>query len=405
MTRMYKTLIFTSVAVLGAVLAIAYTNDFGTDTLSAQSVSVQAVQITDQVTEAASLPLLGAGTFLGTTYYGTSYVPDDGVTRPLVDSAAQAGMSGFTLYADWPELEPTEGVYNLTDLAENLTWLSSRGIRPYLNLTVVDIDDLNLYPDWLTEDGSKFADGRSFADADIIARFSSLLDQVVPLLLRHGGYYLGLGNEVDGRYSTHLAEYADYLQFVDAARAHVHSIEPKLAVGVTVTAAAPLGMPSLFQRLQAVTDILPFDYYGYDGALALESNEDIHATIDKIMDAYGDNLTLVQETNCPSATASGSSPDLQAACLEVMLESFQRYPQIRYISVFSFSDFDSETCEFILDAFRVADEDLPNWYLPRLEGFLCEIGMVAAEGTPKPAWDVFLAQAQKLSSTVKLNPQ
>jgi hypothetical protein len=403
MTRRRKTLLFTSVAVLGAVLAVAYTHDFETDTLSAQLVQITE-QVTEQVTEAASLPLLGSGTYLGTTYYGTSSVPDDGSTRQLVDSAAQAGMNGFTLYADWPELEPTEGVYDLTDLAENLTWLSSRGIRPLLNITVVDIDDLNLYPNWLTEDGRTFASARSFADADIIARFSRLLDQVVPLLLRHGGYYLGVGNEVDGRYSTHLAEYADYLEFVDAAKAHVHSINPQLAVGVTVTAGAPLRMPSLFQRLQVVTDIVPFNYYGYDGMLGLESDEDIHATIAQIMTAYGDDLTLVTETNCPSATASGSSPDLQADCLEVILESFQRYPQIRYLSVFSLTDFDAETCEFILDAFRVADEDLPEWYLGRMQGFLCEIGMVAADGTPKPAWDVFLAQAQHLSRAVEANP-
>ncbi|MEM7736993.1 MAG: hypothetical protein AAF267_14515 [Deinococcota bacterium] len=396
MTRIRKTLLFTSVALLSAILAVAYTNDFETDTLSAQSV---------QVTKAASLPLLGEGTFLGTTYYGTSSVPDDGITRQLIDSAAQAGMSGFTLYADWPELEPTEGVYNLTDLEENLTWLSSRGIRPLLNLTVVDIDDLNLYPQWLSEDGRTFATGRSFADNAIVTRFAKLLDQVVPLLTAHGGYYLGVGNEIDGRYSTHLAEYADYLEFVDAARAHVHSINPQLAVGVTVTAGAPLRMPSLFQRLQAVTDIVPFNYYGYDSSLALEDDEDIHATIDTIMQAYGDDLTVVTEANCPSAEASGSSPDLQAACLEVLLESFQRYPQIRYLSVFSLTDFDDETCELIFDAFRIAEEDLPDWYMGPLEGFLCEIGIVAADGTPKPAWDVFLAQAQKLSGTVKLNPQ
>ncbi|MEM1126809.1 MAG: hypothetical protein AAGI71_09175 [Bacteroidota bacterium] len=354
---------------------------------------------TAQDADPATLPLLGPGTYFGTTFYGNGDVPDAGsAAERLVEEGAAAGMNGFTLYVDWADLEPEPGVYDLSTFEASLAWFSRLGLRPFVNLTVVDIEDLNL-PDEYEDENGDFADGWAFNNPTLVGRFLDVLDRVVPVLVQHGGYYLGLGNEVDGRYEAQPDEFADYLEFLAAAREHIRTLEPELAVGVTVTGGAPLGQTEVFAGLRLVSDVVPFNYYGLDRNFFAEDLTVIPQVLDSIMTAYGDDLTMVQETGCVSTAASGASLAQQADCMDVLLTTMRdTYPQIRYVSVFSLFDLDEDTCAFVSDFFSLADEDLPADLRERIRGFLCDVGMVTPEGTPKPAWPVFLNAASPTST-------
>jgi hypothetical protein len=181
---------------------------------------------TDTSSPASSLPLLEAGRYLGTTFYSSGRVPEDQATWDAIEEAVTAGMNAFSFNEDWRALEPVPGVYNLTELEATLTWLKSEGLVPYLNINLVDVDHLNLPADYLDEAGG-FAAGVRFNDPAFIRRFNHLLDEVVPLLVENG---VGVGNEVDERFSEHPEELSSYLEFVAAVREHVHRLEPRLAV-------------------------------------------------------------------------------------------------------------------------------------------------------------------------------
>ncbi|MFQ5690334.1 MAG: hypothetical protein ACE5HQ_08695 [Gemmatimonadota bacterium] len=243
----------------------------------------------------------------------------------------------------------------------------------------------------MSPDGSTLAPGVRLDDPAVIARFDALLDRLVPLLVRHGGFYLGVGNEVDERFREFPSELEPYLAFVAAVRAHAHTVEPGLAVGATMTRGAVLEGGVVFTRLRAITDAVPFTFYDVDPASFFVTDAArALADLDRTIARYGNGPVIIQELGCPSSAAMNSSAELQRACFQAYFDALPRYPQVRFVSVFTLQDLDGATCDAVVSFFGFGDEGLPPDVVARLRGFVCEVGLVAADGAPKPAWDVFL---------------
>jgi hypothetical protein len=350
---------------------------------------------------ASSLPLLAAGLHMGTTFYSSGRVPENQETLNALEEAVTAGMNAFHFNQDWPALEPASGIYNLTELKATLTWLKSQGLTPYLNINLVDIDHLNLPADYLDEAGN-LAAGVRFNDPVFIERFNQLLAEVAPLLVEHGGFYLGVGNEVDERFSEYPEELSPYLEFVAAVREHVHELEPRLAMGVTVTSNSILENSAIVSQLQRVSDVVPFNYYPTDDTLRVKDFSLIPDDFKTLIAAYGDNPIIIQELGCPSAEVMNSSLEKQQRCFETMFATLAAYPQVRFVSVFAFQDLDEATCDVLasyINLEQLAAEGLPAQFLERFRAFLCTLGLRQANGSAKPAWQSFLNELQRIAQT------
>jgi len=111
--------------------------------------------------------------------------------------------------------------------------------------------------------------------------------------------------------------------------------------------------------------------------------------------AYGDGPILLQELTCPSPETMGASEAWQRGCFERLFAEIEATPRVRFASVFTFQDFDEPTCEIIRDAiFGDELDDLPPDVAERLTDYLCYLGVVAPDGTPKPAWQAVLEAAE-----------
>ncbi len=349
------------------------------------------VSAQEETADPAALPLLQDEWNLGTTFFGSGAVPEDAALDAAMTEAAAEGMNAFTFYVDWPELEPEPGEYDLESLADTLAWLHGLGIQPLLNITILDIDEVSLPHDLANEEGTDLREGLSLDDPLIIQRLNALLDEVVPLLLENGGFLLLLGNEGDS-YMTDIpdADPAAYARLIEAARAHVRSIEPALTVGVTLTGTEVLQQGEVFQALRPVTDIIAFNYYGW--SLETFQNLPLDAIppfIETYLEIYDGDPIVITELGCPSAENNNSSPEYQAQCLDVMLSLLRQQPNVRYVTIFTLYDWDEETCDLVNEYFSL--EELPEVYQERWRGYLCTLGMLNADYTPKPAWDVFRA--------------
>ncbi|MEM1042655.1 MAG: hypothetical protein AAGI91_08505 [Bacteroidota bacterium] len=356
-----------------------------------------------ETSEAASLPLLASGRVLSLSAYGSADLPAEGTPeRALFDDAVTGGLRGFTFYVDWPDLEPEPGVYTLDDFTEALDAVQALGLTPFVNLTVGDIEDYNL-PDDLSDGSGGLGDGVSLDDPAIIERFGRVLDRVVPILAARGGFYLGVGNEIDSRFDGEFPEErAPYVRFVEAARERVHDIEPRLAVGVTLTAGAIRAQSQTFRDLRAVTDIIPFNYGPIQLDVPLEDFFTVFA-LDDILDdfrevaaAYGSGPIAIQELTCPSPESMGASDAWQRGCFERLFAEIGRTPQVRFASIFTFQDFGGATCDLFNEAIWGDElDDLPPALAQRLRDYVCFLGVVAPDGTPKPAWNVVRTAASQ----------
>lgn len=344
---------------------------------------------------AASVPLLDAGLTVGTTLYGSADVDElSGPAEARLEEAVAAGLGGFTYYVDWAELEPEPGRYTLDRFERTLAGLSSRGLAPFVNITVGDIGEYNLPPRLADGEGGR-ARGVSLGDSAVTGRFGRLLERVAPLVVKHGGFFLGVGNEIDDRLDGEFrGELDGYLRFVAEARRHVRAVEEELAVGVTLTATAVRTRSPTFRRMQEVSDLVAVNYGPISADLRVLPAGEIAADFREVLDSYGRGPVLIQELSCPSASSMGASEAWQADCFERLFAEIAATPEVRFASVFTFQDFDEPTCRAVRDFFLGPEfDELPADFTERFADYLCALGIVRADGTPKPAWQAVLRTA------------
>lgn len=348
--------------------------------------------------EAASLPLLAPGFTLGTTFYGSADPPPTGTPeRALLDSMITRGLGGFTYYVDWPDLEPSPSRYTLAAFEATLGALRTLGVQPMVNLTVGDIDAYNL-PPALSDGAGGLAEGVALDDPAVLDRFGRLLDRIVPILLAHDVFFLGVGNEVDDRLDGDFASERDaYVRFVEAARERVHTEAPRLTVGVTLTGTAVRARSSTFRALRRVSDAIAFNHAPIQPDFFVRDREAVQPDFREILQAYGDGPILIQELTCPSAASMDASAAWQRECFEQLFEVIRTTPRVRFASIFTFQDLDPSTCTAVRDViFGDELDDLPDDPAQRLSDYLCELGVIAPDGTPKPAYDAVLEAAAAL---------
>ncbi|WP_420454121.1 hypothetical protein [Rubrivirga sp.] len=350
-------------------------------------------------TEATGLPLLAPGLTVGTTFYGSADVSAQGAAeRELLDRAIARGLDGFTVYVDWSDLEAEPGQAHVAELTATLGVLRRLGLTPFVNVTVGDIGDYNLPAD-LSDGAGGLADGVALDDPAVTDRFGRILDAVAPVVVAHGGFVLGVGNEVDVRLDDDGAdsrprlsgEREAYVRFVEAARERVHAVEPRLAVGVTLTNGAVRRRTATFRALRAVADVVPFNHAPVRPDLTVLDPGAIRADFREVAEAYGDGPILIQELTCPSAPSMGASEAWQRACVERLFAEVRATPRVRFASVFTFQDLDAPTCRAVREAlFGDELDDLPADVAARLADYLCSLGLIDPGGAPKPAWSALL---------------
>ncbi|MEM6327878.1 MAG: hypothetical protein AAF791_12230 [Bacteroidota bacterium] len=340
-------------------------------------------------TEAATLPLLAPDRTVGLTLYGSADLDAlEAPARARVDEAVAAGLGGFSFYVDWADLEATEGVYTLDAFTATLDALQALGLAPFVNLTIGDSEGYNL-PPGLGDGEGGIADGVALDDPEVIERFGRVLDRVVPVLVARGGFALGLGNEMGEYLDPSRREREAYAAFVEAGRERVHAMEPRLAVGVTLTAGAVRNQTATYRAMRAVTDHIAVNYAPIAPDFLVLDAGDIREDYRDVMATYGDGPILIQELTCPSPESMGASEAWQAGCYERLFQEIEADPRVRFASVFTLQDFDVETCAIVREAlFGDELDDLPREVAERLADYLCGLGVLRPDGSPKPAWPV-----------------
>lgn len=347
-----------------------------------------------------TLPLLPQERHVGAMFYGWG-APPPVEMQPRIDEATAAGMNAYSVYLDWPELEPAPGSYDFSDLRDTLTWASENGLSTFANITVIDIESLVVPPEFLIAGSvDTLATEAGFDDPELVERFLALLDEVTPLLVEHGVFYLGVGNEVDAWLNNQPADRVQaYLDFIATARAHVHKRAPELAVGVTVTGFVPLDDPDMLDTLYEVADVISANIYGIDAmTFTITNREDTIALVENFLAAFDGRPVIIPELGCASAESMQSSLADQQECFETMFDVLTEYPNVRFVTVFTFHDFDDFTCGLIQAVFGFDDkEDFETVYDERIADYLCTLGLVNADGSPKPAYEAFLAGVEALT--------
>jgi hypothetical protein len=348
-----------------------------------------------QPTPAADLPLLPPGTHVSALYSEA----EPGAKTEL-DSAfgevVAAGGDAYELSISWSDLESEPGKIDTSKLENYLSTLSGLNIHVYLSITTINTIALTLPFDLADAPALvELSGGRHFDDPLILDRFGKLLDAVVPVLAKHGGFFLSVGNEVEGWLDTHPDEVEPFARFVAAAREHVHRIEPRLGVGATITSGGVQRQSPAAQAVLAVSDAAAYTYYPLNDDFTVQAPSVAEDDLKQMVEAAGTLPILFQEVGYPSGYSprpqNGSSAEKQRQFIENFFAAVEAYPSVRFVSVLQLADWSEAQCDAFADYYGLGS-------LPTAREFLCSLGLRERTGAAKPAYAPFLAAVRHFAA-------
>lgn len=331
------------------------------------------------VAQPSQVPLLPAPIGVGVIYSETT--PE---TRPRTDQAwsgvLSRGANAYQLAVAWDELASADGTPSIGPVLPLLDTIRGADLSVFLTLRTVDTTRLRLPADFMDPaDPTRLAPGLAFDSPVVLAALRSLLDELVPALVERSGFALSLANEADVWARSNPLGAFPLAVFVETGRLHAHTLAPDLAVGATLTREG-LYEPTLGALFVAVSDAAMFTYYPLYGAVLdpAAAAQDF----DRMETLAGGRAVLLQEFGCPSGPAGGggvlgASDELQRRWVETVFREVRRRPAFRFISVLHLADWPPDVVAGF-EAYYGSSS-------PAFVEFLTTLGLMRADGTPKPA--------------------
>ncbi len=297
-----------------------------------------------------------------------------------VDLGRSAGSRGATVTWRWSDLETAPGVYDLSDVAENLDFYGVD--RP--STIYVGIQPINTIPREVPADLT----GVAFDDPQMLARFRNLLDQLLTLFAGRVTY-LSIGNEVDVYLEAHPDEVTAYRAFYAAALAYVHSRDPDIKVGVTATFGGATGSAGVVMSdLNQLSDVIMITYYPLGAGFAVRDPGVVASDFPLMLGLDPVKPILLQEVGYPAAALLGSSDSRQADFVRNVFQAWRNSGlRIPFLSFFLMHDFTPELCDVLGDYYGLPGSDA-------FKAYLCTLGLRRTDGSARPAWQVLVDEAR-----------
>jgi hypothetical protein len=296
-----------------------------------------------------------------------------------VGMADNAGINGAVAAYRWSQIEPTTGALDVTQAADDLR-MTSRwfGYTTLLGIQVLNTTAKETPADLLDV---------SFDDPQMLERFEALFEALLPHL-NDNVTYLSIGNEVDVYLAAHPEEWDSYRVFYEAAVAYIHEVAPSLQVGVTFTFGGAKTYPQEFARLNAASDVVILTYYPSTDGFTFDNAAAPLEDFPRMVAMAESRPVILQEVGFASSELLGSSEVDQAAFVTNVFSAWQRAGDaIPFLDFFLLHDLSEQMCSELEDYYRVSHE--------RFHAFLCTLGLRQVDGTPKLAWEAFVAQASQ----------
>lgn len=341
----------------------------------------------------SDLPLLELGRHAGVRFSTSGSTHQAALDAAYLESLTH-GCDTYTLHIAWDEIEVAPGVYDPAPLLTKLQLIGQTGHEILLVLETIDGRVLRLPSDLLDPaDPTHLAPRITWASQSVNSRFSVILDFVAASLADHNGFFLSVGNEVDLYLDDHPEQLSGFAVFVSNARDHVHATQPKLAVGVTLTAEGALQQGATQQQMAAASDLLAFTYFPLAPGFVAASPMVPLGDLPSLSALVAPFPLLLQEVGYGSGAlplpTAGASLEKQALFFENVFDAMLTLPKLRFVLVEGLADLGTK------DLAELANEH--DNYDPAFLENRATVGLLTdLDASAKPAWAEFLAGLDSL---------
>jgi hypothetical protein len=321
-------------------------------------------------------PGTGAKTYLGLAANPDSADPPDSVASAIFTSI-ETGVTMWSFAPLWTEIEPDSGAYQTAGIRDPALILNALGLPVYVNLRVVDTNQLSLPP---------YLAGVALDSPRYEARLDALVDTLLGTLEGVDVLAVSIGNEVDAYFAAHPGEFPAWQALFARQRARMRARRPGLSVGCCTI--SPVGNPRAWvgDALNADADLRIYTYYPFLPASDFQHGPPSTLEPDfAAMAAWrpGPAAWALQEVGYSSSPANGSSPALQAEFVRRFRATVATSTRssLLFASWFLYSDLPQNVVDDLLVYYGGSS--------PGFTAYLKNLGLRRSDGTPKPAWDAW----------------
>ena len=320
-------------------------------------------------------PAAPGHTWLGLVANAAAGAPPDSFASVFFTARA-TGVNQLLYGIRWSDFEPAPGVFATSDLRGVVALARTYDMGLYVTLHVLETNQRALPADLA---------GLGLGDATLLARLDRAVDTLAAVVKGGPVVAFALGNEVDVYCGAHPGEFEDFKRLVAREMTRLHTLLPGVPLGVTTT--SPVGNPNAGygDQLNLHADVAIYTYYPFQPGTDFQHRPpstfepDMAAMIAR---AAGKPVAF-QEVGYSSGAANGSSEAQQADFVrrfrDYVAASLRR--DVLFADWYLYTDLDSATVDTLLGFYGYAS--------PGFRGYLANLGLRRADGTPKRAWNAW----------------
>ena len=284
-----------------------------------------------------------------------------------------AGMGFLVHNGKWNELEPKPGQYNLDPLDFNVAAAKRLNISICYTLRIIETVD-RAVPGDLKK--------MSWSDPRLERRLLNLIQAMAPHFDGRVRWIL-IGNEIDGYFTRHPNELADYVKLYTDVAARLKQLSPGIQVSATLMFGGVDLMDGMMRPLTDKFDFICFTYYPIRGDFTMQDPDLVAKHVARMRQAARGRGLVLQEIGYSSGAANASNEQMQARFVENVFKTLRAN-----------SDFVEAGCFWLLaDLQDSLVNNLSQYYgitnSAVFKSFLQTLGMYDGNGRPKQAWSVY----------------
>jgi hypothetical protein len=284
-----------------------------------------------------------------------------------------AGIGFLVHNGKWNELEPQPGQYNFEPLDFNVATAKRLNIPICYTLRIIETVDRAVPGDL-----KKI----SWSDPRLEQRLLNMIQAMAPHFDGKVRWIL-IGNEIDGYFTRHPNELADYVKLYADVAARLKLLSPGIRVSATLMFGGVDLMDGMMRPLTDKFDFICFTYYPIRGDFTMQDPGLVAHHVDRMRQAAHGRSLVLQEIGYSSGAKNDSTEELQAQFVENVFHALRAN-----------SDFVEAGCFWLLaDLKDDFVNNLAQYYgmtnSAVFKSFLQTLGMYDLSGHPKKAWGVY----------------
>ncbi len=304
--------------------------------------------------------------------------PSAEVERRALNEVRATGVDFFLLSLSWSQAEPSPRKYRVAEVTRTARILRQSGATLHLDLPLVS---------GRRRDVPKDLGGTAFDDPKLSLRLGELLEALAPALADVSS--LSLGYEADAYFADKPDELKAYLRLFAGAVEFLHTLAPRLAIGVTTAAPTESVAPEVAAQLHQKSPVLFYLYAPFERGKPFwhRAPGSLESDWKKLLDAVKGRPIAFPEVSFSSSPENGSSPEKQAEFVRRLRRFLASADGTRLLFARYVGWRDPPAGTYAVapgapDAAR------------RKAAFFANRGLQEADGAPKPAWKEWVRAAR-----------